>query len=493
MSSDDEESEETDDGLGYTLPNLPVYYSDAEESSEHDESELGGLPPETTTSAATVPPLDGRLEPPREGAFPSPTTTQTRQGATSAVRPQTYGKVSETSDALGGLPADKSGYTPPPPPPVPPHYYPPYDPQAPYAQQHHAQQGPPPPPPPPQQQYPLPYMYPPSLHDGYPAYPYHPSYYAAQRAYAEQYAAWVASAGYTIRPPPIAGGPPQLETPKGTPQMHQQKTETREPVMGVSTASQPRVIPPSSSQVAAAHSGSYAGKTQLSGFAAPVPVASNAPALVQTQMSLAEASSKVNFDSIQKVGLMLATVALMCYSSVSPRTLPLTEYNLQFYENLRIVSLAIIAPVVDMIAVFDARENDLNSVINTFFTSFTVGYTLTFIVEILATTILRLAVFCLLEPDVFSLTPRVPIPLLPWVLRENRYRPKRITLFAADFGTSCVVCPIVEEYFKLRVLQWTTRLRRYVTISTFQKNIIQTLCSHLLVPPSCVAGTSIGS
>ena len=113
-----------------------------------------------------------------------------------------------------------------------------------------------------------------------------------------------------------------------------------------------------------------------------------------------------------------------------------------------------------MAAVSDSRENDVNSVINTFFSSFTVGYGIAFAVEIIVTTLVRLGVFAWLESDVFSLTPRVPVPVLPWVLRENKYRPKRITLFVADFFSSCIACPIIEEYIKLRMLQWTVELSR---------------------------------
>lgn len=161
---------------------------------------------------------------------------------------------------------------------------------------------------------------------------------------------------------------------------------------------------------------------------------------------------------------MLVTVALACYSAVSPRTLELTEYNLQFYENLRIVSLAAIAPAVNMLSVFNARHSDANAVFNTFFVAFTLGYVAALVMEIVVTTLVRLAVFCWFEPDIFRLLPAVPVPILPWVLRDNHYRPKRITLFAADFGTTCIACPIVEEYVKLKLLQWTTKLPRYVLV-----------------------------
>lgn len=173
---------------------------------------------------------------------------------------------------------------------------------------------------------------------------------------------------------------------------------------------------------------------------------------------------------------MLVTVALACYSAVSPRTLELTEYNLQFYENLRIVSLAAIAPAVNMLSVFNARHNDANAVFNTFFVAFSFGYIFALVMEIVVTTLVRLAVFCWFEPDIFRLLPNVPVPILPWVLRDNHYRPKRITLFAADFGTTCIACPIVEEYVKLKLLQWTTKLPRYVLNIEMSSEIRHVVC-----------------
>lgn len=73
---------------------------------------------------------------------------------------------------------------------------------------------------------------------------------------------------------------------------------------------------------------------------------------------------------------------------------------------------------------------------------------------------IRLAVFCIWEPFIFSLTPTVPLIVLPWTLRDHKYRPKRITLFAADFTTTCIAAPIIEEYIKLKVMQLSTNLPR---------------------------------
>ena len=168
--------------------------------------------------------------------------------------------------------------------------------------------------------------------------------------------------------------------------------------------------------------------------------------LITSQVqSLVEAGAWLSFGSIQKISWCLLAVSLLSYAAVSPSTLPLTEYNLQFYENFRLVCLSTIAPAVYMLCVFDPRENDVNLVMNIFSVTFFFGYAGIYILELIATTIVRLALFLWLEPSIFSLTPNVPLPVLPWVLRDWQYRPKRITLFAADFASSCIACPIIEE------------------------------------------------
>ena len=99
---------------------------------------------------------------------------------------------------------------------------------------------------------------------------------------------------------------------------------------------------------------------------------------------------------------------------------------------------------------------------NAFYEAVTIGYGLAFVLQVVFTTFIRLVVFWWFEPDVFKLTPQVPALVLPWVLRENRYRTKRITLFAADYATSCVAGPVIEEYVKLKILQWSSQLSRFV-------------------------------
>eukprot|EP00571_Detonula_confervacea_P012469 CAMPEP_0172306318 /NCGR_PEP_ID=MMETSP1058-20130122/7411_1 /TAXON_ID=83371 /ORGANISM="Detonula confervacea, Strain CCMP 353" /LENGTH=1113 /DNA_ID=CAMNT_0013018159 /DNA_START=164 /DNA_END=3502 /DNA_ORIENTATION=- len=180
----------------------------------------------------------------------------------------------------------------------------------------------------------------------------------------------------------------------------------------------------------------------------------------ESDVLIAGTESRISFDSIQKLSFSTIAVALLAYCAVSPRSLPFPEYNRLFLQNISIVWLAAIAPIVSLLAVYDVKYNNINTAIGTFHVSFTLGYALAFISEIVVTTVVRLGVFKIWEPAIFSLTPKVPSIILPWVLREKQYKPKRITLFAADFGASCVASPIIEEYLKLKVVQWTCKLPR---------------------------------
>ena len=89
---------------------------------------------------------------------------------------------------------------------------------------------------------------------------------------------------------------------------------------------------------------------------------------------------------------------------------------------------------------------------HTFYSSFTIGYILIFLLEVVTTTIVRLVVFLSLEREVFDFfqegTSTTPFFILPWVLRTFHYKPKRITIFLSDFVSSCVASPIIEEVVK---------------------------------------------
>jgi hypothetical protein len=71
-SSDDEQSDDTDDGLGYSLPNLPVYYSDAEsEEHEAETASTSGMHPQQQPPPGYVDPTI-RTNPQIPPRFPLP-------------------------------------------------------------------------------------------------------------------------------------------------------------------------------------------------------------------------------------------------------------------------------------------------------------------------------------------------------------------------------------------------------------------------------------
>jgi len=407
---DESEQSDTEDGVEYTLPNLPVYLSDTEgESDEGEEYIAHGH-------------MRGENPPPH---LPPPRPQQ-------VLRPD---------------PA--TGYPPfPPPPPLPPHQYsiPAYSqeayPQVPYDYQGAIA-------PPLNTRYGNPYSYPPPYNNDAPGNPnlQQQQYYAAQ----QHYAAYAAAMGYA--PSPRNGpAPPQAFTqlpPTNT------KTNKLKKTNIVDHHGPQELAPPHVPSLSLQHQHQQQQQQQQPSATSQYDVTI---ATQQQCRSLAEAFSRVNFDSVQKLSLMLFTAAMACYASVSPRTLPQIEYNRLFYNNIRILALTMIAPFIYFFSVFDVAHNDLNHVIHSLYTSFTLGYILCFGLEIFWTTLVRLSVFLCFEPEIFDLVPKIPVVVLPWVLRDIKYRPQRITVMMADVLTSCVACPLVEEYVKLKILQWTTRL-----------------------------------
>lgn len=168
----------------------------------------------------------------------------------------------------------------------------------------------------------------------------------------------------------------------------------------------------------------------------------------------------LKFDSIQKLGVVTSVVAGMSWAGVAPRTLSRELYRLQFKKNLQLVSLTTILPLLLFSLTFDPTQLNVNELISTFYTAFVFVFPAIFMTEVVAATVLRLATFVTWEPVIFKLTPEIPTIVLPWVLREQGYHPKRITLFVADFFTSCIACPIIEEAGKLVLVNLCLSLPR---------------------------------
>ncbi|GKY91209.1 hypothetical protein MPSEU_000093600 [Mayamaea pseudoterrestris] len=434
-SSDGEESDDTDDGLSFSLPNLPVYYSDAEVDSEEQEQEPSNVAVDDSRPS----------EPPASAYQPLP-TTQTSPTPNQYYYPHVPQprSVDYQTPLYNAYPPQQhvppAGYSQQPPPP-PPHE----------AYRQYSQQPPP--------QYHPSYPYPPGYPYPYP--PFTPHAMAQHPAYAVppqgQYAPW---SGPNHQPPRIAEPHAQVKSPATNVPVREEASLGKQ----VKPPQQPVVInkvKEASMELVPAHQQFLPAVPQaITTLYQQPPVMSLQMHSTEKSQSLAEASAQLSFDSIFKISILMVTVAVACYSGVSPRTLPLSEYNMRFYDNLRLVSLTAIAPLLAVLSVFDARENDVNTWASTFFSSFTFGYAITFLAEIVTTTVVRLGVFCWLEPNLFSFTPRIPLPVLPWVLKDIGYRPKRITLFAADVATTCIAAPIVEEYVKLKLLEWSTTLPR---------------------------------
>jgi hypothetical protein len=169
---------------------------------------------------------------------------------------------------------------------------------------------------------------------------------------------------------------------------------------------------------------------------------------------------QLSFDSVQKLVFLSIGVVLLSYSAVSPRTAETVDYITKVKQNLRTASLISVVPFLVLLSIIEAKESDINSIVTTFYHSCVSGYMFAFGLEIALTTVVRLLVFAVWEPEIYQLTPRVPLIMLPWTLRESLYRPRRITLFSADFLASCVVSPFVEEGIKLKILQSVTDLPR---------------------------------
>ena len=179
-------------------------------------------------------------------------------------------------------------------------------------------------------------------------------------------------------------------------------------------------------------SSGYVVDTSLTSTAvanSPRRLLSDADELVEQEVYISGANTKLTVDSIQRISFIGLSMALLSYFAVSPRSLPFPEYNRLFLQNFSTVGIGTIAPIVTFLAVFDGRYNNINTAIGTCHISFSLGYALTLILEIIVTTAVRLGVFSIWEPSIFFLTPSVPSIILPWVLREKQYKPKRITLF----------------------------------------------------------------
>lgn len=440
-------TEDTDDGLGYTLPNLPIYLSDAESTDSDDiDNEIGltnekpqesGPSPNKSSSSLLGSSNSGHA--PDNNLLHQPPKGQ----SASRIMQQYEPNPQRRYPVQQGQGPPYSYYN-------TPNQYPPGQvqqmPQGPYQQ--YPQYGP---------TYPGQYNYP------YPPPYFNPNAYGPMTTQQQQYMQHVMQQqqyqGYSM---PYS---PQNYYPNYNRSGSQSQNSS--PPSVTSDLLQKAFVP--QSNLPPTPQRTIDDNNNIDTLNTSTLTQTDQVQTIPSPQTVMESKPHITFDSIQKMSFWMLGICVMSYCAVSPRTLAKVEYNKIFKQNVQLVLLSFAVPFVSCLLTLDMKQNDVNSLISTFYASLTLGYTAAFLLEVVVTTIIRLAVFYIWEPSIFALTPDVPLIILPWTLREQNYRPKRITLFAADFAATCVAAPIIEEYMKMKIVQISTRLPRNFVSKTIVK------------------------
>lgn len=156
-------------------------------------------------------------------------------------------------------------------------------------------------------------------------------------------------------------------------------------------------------------------------------------------VSLIEEQGEVNFrawfnrlaGTFLRIACLVVLAGVMAYVSVVPPPVPPSEgfpgfsrsgrkiYNRQFAQNCGLL-LATVAPsILFTSCIHDSSQFSIHDYVRVLFSSFTRGYTLCFLLEIIIATIVRSTIYHYLEPEIVkNLTPKVSIIALPWVLKD---------------------------------------------------------------------------
>ena len=214
-----------------------------------------------------------------------------------------------------------------------------------------------------------------------------------------------------------------------------------------------------------------------------------------TSIARLDPQRELQFHSVLSLTSVLVFCALSAYLSVTPRLPSMTGstqaaageslfdlfstltstvhdstlmsiYNHSFKQIfLRLLVGTFVWPWTVMMTVFRRCDADINQVIQTFVRSFTFGYAITVVVQMIVATLIRLVVLHWLEPSIFHLCPHIPNIFLPWQLRECQaslgsegtnipVQLHHTTKVVISLLTTCVVMPFLEEYMKLSLFRW---------------------------------------
>ena len=357
----DATEDSTDDGLGYILPNLPIYNSDAESSGELFETEF-----DSESRSQTSPPLS--LQPLKEeNSMISPKTSPSTNNSNASLSSNPPYPTQQYNQYQGNTPIQQGQ--------GPPYHYN-RELQHQQQQYHHSQQPPHYNHPQQQYQYPqqIPGQHPYNVNNPYPEQ--QPPYmYPNPQAYAkmnpppvhqtqQQYQqSWSSSHSHST-PHTLHPGytDPAYYSHHGTHQ-HQQRQFQPQPV-AILQGTQHVKFSNSKSTPSSMNSPTLNQVTEKDSDYGDMNVKYIGNTEIDSTITLAEAGTLINFDSIQKMFFFLTGVMLLCYCAVSPRTLELVEYNDLFRKNVQNVALIFIGPILVFLSVFDAKDNDINALVS---------------------------------------------------------------------------------------------------------------------------------
>ena len=383
-------TEDTDDGLGYTLPNLPVYFSDAESTDESDHETANANEKQTIYQSPTgiQPQSSTHINRPMDD---SSTITNQNNQPTSQKIPNQSGALQQYDPNFQRRPPQQQGQSPPyhyhnmpyqqPPPsqqgpqphmPQGPHQYPypPYQ-QPSQSQQRPQQQMPQGPqqqiPQGPQQQHP--YQQPNYIYNNPNQYgPMNPQQqYMQQMQQQQQYQSWATNQpGYSMPYPPQHYYQSHNQSPIQTqPQMQGAISNPRPGFIPQSYIPSPPQQSDNSQMRPMDQSNTFQQMNGRNDLPPTIVQTSTDLPIVSKAVTLAEAGALITFDAMQKIVFFSMGTCILSYCAVSPRTLEMAEYNAQFKKIVRRVMLTFIVPLITFfLLVLEVKENDLNSLVS---------------------------------------------------------------------------------------------------------------------------------
>ena len=170
-------------------------------------------------------------------------------------------------------------------------------------------------------------------------------------------------------------------------------------------------------------------------------------------LSLNYSPKVINLKSTFKLLGIFAICGTLSYASVVPRNAPIEDYNHMFKETSLRLFLSGIWPSFLMWLVYGAAHVDVNEMLDSFVHSMFFLYPLICLYEFFIAVVVRVCILRIFDAEAFELNPKVPGIVLPWTLAANGYLPRRVTMYLFSFINGCLMSPMMEELYKVRMLR----------------------------------------